>query len=96
MDTLPELPPYQNFVPKYLSYVPGRSIRAKYRGFKQHSGLGHAKSAIVNALIGYSYNRRTPHRMAIWEFNFSTHEWDLLYDIPAGTRDVDLPWRKEK
>lgn len=89
---IPELPPYQMFIPKFLTYVPGRDVSRKYRGFKQHGRIGDAKNAINQALSNYGY-RGSGHRMGIWEFNFSTNEWVQLYDIPAGTRASELPWR---
>lgn len=90
---LPETPPYETFVPKYLSYVPGRGRYSKFAGFKQHKNIGHAKLAINQAL--YNYRGRSTHRMGIWEFNFETHNWDLLFDIAPGTLISNLPWKKE-
>lgn len=91
---IPELPPYQHFVPRFLTYVPGRDIYSrKYSGFKQHKRIGDAKNAINQALSSYG-NRQSGHRMGIWEFNFSTNEWDLLYDIAPGTKVHELPWRE--
>lgn len=93
-ETTPNPPPYEIFVPKYLTYVPGRDAWRKYPGFKQHRMLNHAKNAINNALSQYGWRKTSPHRMKIWEFNFSTNEWDLLYDIAPGTPISELPWRK--
>lgn len=95
MAKIPELPPYQEFIPRYLSYVPGRRVFRKFPGFKQHTNIGHAKNAILNATSGYGH-AKTRHTMAIWEFDFSTHRWTMLYHIPEGTMVSDLPWRKEK
>jgi hypothetical protein len=93
MESIPSLPPYQEFIPRFLSYVPGRRVFRKFPGFKQHTNIGHAKNAILNATSGYP-TAATRHRMAIWEFDFSTHTWNIVYDIPAGTRVDNLPWRK--
>jgi hypothetical protein len=94
-NVIPELPPYQMFIPKFLTYVPGRNIYSrKYQGFKQHQRIGDAKNAINQALSNYGYSG-SAHRMGIWEFNFSTNEWVLLYDIAPGTLIRDLPWRKD-
>lgn len=92
---IPDLPPFESFIPKYMSYVPGRGRwKAKYRGFKPHSGLNHAKNAISNAL--YSYGMQgSSHRMMIWEFDFTNLSWNLLYDIAPHTLLRDLPWRKK-
>jgi hypothetical protein len=93
---LPAPPPYEEFVPKYLTYVPGRNIyQRRHKGFKQHKNIGHAKLAINQALYNYGYNG-SAHRMGIWEFNFETKQWDLLYDIAPGTLIRNLPWRDEK
>lgn len=92
-NVVPELPPYQMFIPKFLTYVPGRNIYArKYPGFKQHNSIGAAKNAINQALSNYGWHGGA-HRMGIWEFNFSTNEWDLLYDIAPNTSRNELPWR---
>jgi len=93
---LPTPPPYEAYVPKYLTYVPGRHpYRAKNRGFKTHAIIGHAKLAINQALSNYGYSG-SAHRMGIWEFNFETRQWDLLYDIAPGTLIKNLPWRTGK
>jgi hypothetical protein len=92
---IPTPPPYEVFVPRYLSYVPGRGrYRAKYQGFKQHANIGHAKLAINQALSSYGYNG-SAHRMAIWEFDFVTKQWVLLYDIAPGTLIKNLPWKRD-
>lgn len=91
---LPTPPAYQEFVPKYLTYVPGRNIyQRRNPGFKQHKNIGHAKLAINQALSTYN---GAAHRMGIWEFNFETRQWDLLYDIAPGTLIRNLPWRTEQ
>lgn len=89
---LPEPPPYETYVPKFLTYVPGRGRYSKFAGFKQHRGIGHAKLAINQALYNYGY-QGSAHRMAIWQFNFETRNWDLLYDIAPHTKIENLPWK---
>lgn len=92
-NTIPELPPYHTFIPKFLTYVAGRNIyQRKYSGFKQHKRIGDAKNAINQALSSYGH-QGSAHRMGIWEFNFATNQWDLLYDIAPGTKRSELPWR---
>ena len=93
MSNLPEPPPYEEIIPRFLTYVPGRGRYGKRAGFKQHTGLGHAKNAINNALSGYGYHG-AGNAMAIWEFDFSTNTWKLLYDIAPNTLQRNLPWRK--
>jgi len=94
-DTVPNPPPYETFVPKFLTYVPGRGRYSKYAGFKQHKSIGHAKNAINQALSNYGHYG-AGNALAIWEFNFETREWDLLYHIAPGTLIRNLPWKKEK
>jgi hypothetical protein len=92
--SLPEPPPHEIFIPRFLTYVPGRGRYSKYAGFKQHKSIGHAKLAINQALYNYGRNGST-HTMAIWEFNFEDHKWELLYSIKPGTLISTLPWKKE-
>jgi hypothetical protein len=68
----------------YLSIIPTRSPEQK-----THTSLGHAKNAVNNKIwSGYSHR----HDMAIYEW--VDNDWKLLYDIPAGTTENNLPWRK--
>lgn len=90
--TLPTPKPFEEIVPLYLSYVPGRSTgnTAKLgRGFKLHNQINHAKNAVTSAV---NYRRDAPYDMGIWELDIQNKEWKLLYEIPAGTRREDFPW----
>lgn len=93
MDTIPNPPSYESFIPRFLTYVPGRTVRRGFPGFKTHTQINHAKNAITNAMHEYGYVASSPHRMAIWEFDFSTNTWKLLYDIAPHTLIKNLPWK---
>lgn len=65
----------------YMSVVPGRSPEQK-----AHMTLGHAKSAVGAKLNAY---RGSYYDMAIYEWK--NNGWELLYDIPKGTKVA--PWK---
>lgn len=77
LSKMPESPPLP---PKYVSYVPSRGYRGKY---KHHKTLGHAKAAVTNG--GYGI---------IWEW--IDGEWVVLYSVMACTRRENMPWNIEK
>lgn len=83
MDT--KLTPIQST--PYLTIIPGR-YRARQ---KTHRTLGHAKNAV---LARYSWGPGLPEDVAIYEWRDG--EWGLLWEIPKGTKENDLPWRKDK
>lgn len=89
---LPEPKPFDEIIPLFLSYVPGRSTGNTTklgRGFKLHNQINHAKNAVSNAV---TYSQGAPHDMGIWELNMQAQEWQLLYHIKQGTRREDFPW----
>lgn len=90
--TLPTPKPYDEILPLYLSYVPGRSTgnTAKLgRGFKLHNQLNHAKNALTSSCM---YQAEASADMGIWELNLQAQEWELIYHVTAGTRKEDFPW----
>ena len=94
MSNLPEPPAAHHFFPRFLTHVPGRTVRRGFPGFKTHTGLNHAKNAIAAAISQYSYRAGSAHTMRIWEYDIPTASWVLLYTIEPGTLARDLPWRK--
>lgn len=77
-----------------VSVIPLRNINT----VKIHKTLGHAKAAVQ---VHTRYCGRYPDN---WDeitvdaqiYNIVDGDWNLLYDIKAGTRVDDLPWKKEK
>lgn len=90
-ENMPKSPPPP---PRFLSEVPSRSYQSGGT-YKHHGNLGHAKNAIRAS--GSLWDKET-HRYAglnggkIWEWDFDTNTWGLLYDVPPGTRESELPW----
>jgi hypothetical protein len=67
----------------YLTIIPNRIPQQK-----THTSLGNAKNA-----ISYKVERNgTQWDMAVYEW--VDGEWSLLWDIPEGTKEHELPWRK--
>lgn len=66
----------------YLTVVPRRQPEQKI-----HKTLGHAKSAITNQIW---YSEGSFHDMKVYVYDDGA--WQLIYDIPKGTRKADLPW----
>lgn len=87
----------------YLSYVPGRGYGNHQ---KIHAAIGHAKNAVGASAYGarrvreeidgiqtgrYKYEGRVRGGQ-IW--HWTQDHWELLFDIPAGAWEREVPWRK--
>jgi hypothetical protein len=86
-ENMPQKPPPP---PAFLSEVPSRSYAAGGT-YKHHRNIGHAKAAII-ATGSWSHGYRGG---KIYEWNLQTHDWDLIFDVPPGTREDDLPWKRK-
>lgn len=67
----------------YLTLVPDRTPRQK-----AHTSLGQAKKAVLFRL-DINDKLKYPCRIYKW----SGLGWELLWDIPADTTRLDMPWR---
>lgn len=84
MTNFPPPPP----PPQWGTYIP---TRYGYRNkFKHHTTLGHAKSAIANAVDMYGPVSNEEMQLVHWDGT----EWVVQWIIPAGSSKDDLPWRK--
>lgn len=81
--TLP-IPPKPPVPPKYLSF-----IRSRRDNFKTHNNIGHAKTALGN-FINSNEGGTVGENLFVWELKDS--EYELMWNIPAGTLNTDLPW----
>lgn len=68
----------------YMSVVPNRSPEQK-----AHMSLGHAKSAVGSKINQYGHG--SYYDMAIYEWKDG--DWEILYDVPKGTKVA--PWHEE-
>lgn len=86
-ENMPKKPPPP---PAYLSEIPSRSYQAGGT-YKHHRNIGHAKSAILaTGSWGQGYRGGK-----IWKWDAQTLEWELVYDVPFGTKHGELPWQVE-
>jgi hypothetical protein len=75
-------------LPRYASYVVGD-------GMKLHRSIGHAKNSLNHR--GYRVWRWMPDPERRHSFILENVDgsWYVLYEIPDGCKDEDLPWMKE-
>lgn len=88
-ENMPKKPPPP---PAFLSEVPSRSYAAGGL-FKHHRRVSDAKSSIVAAGKAWDVeNRRYAGYKGgkIYEWNFQTDEWELIFDVPFGASE--FPW----
>jgi len=67
----------------YLSVIPDRHPRQKV-----HANLGHAKNAVI---YRDQWRRGIPEDCVIFEWK--NDQWQVLYEIPKGTRGDAMPWQ---
>lgn len=77
-------PPKPPKVPPYLSYV-----RSRRESYKTHTNIGHAKNAI-GFFINDNVGGKVRENLFVWEIK--NGEYELLWNIPAGTLNTELPW----
>lgn len=84
-----ELPPVGSIA---VSVIPLRNINT----IKIHKTLGHAKAAVqVHTLRRGSYpDYWSEITVNAQIYNIVDGDWNLLYDVKAGTKVDDLPWKK--
>lgn len=83
MTTLPTPPPPPK-IPPYLSYVGGRR-----ENFKTHNNIGHVKNAIGH-FISDREGGIVGQDLFVWEVK--NGEYEIMWNIPAGTKNTELPW----
>lgn len=71
----------------YMTVIPERWPRQKL-----HSTIGQAKAAATTPGHRYVGRDQVAKDVAIYEWNSSTEEWDLLYELHTGDF---MPWRKK-
>jgi hypothetical protein len=99
-------PPPQVPKPKpYITVIEDRRPREK-----AHSNIGQAKNAVglqwwsgeklIEVIDGIATGRsKYVNRVRggqVWWLNPNTAELELLYDIPTGALESELPWRAEE
>ena len=84
-----DLPPVGSIA---VSVIPLRNINT----IKIHKTLGHAKAAVQvhTRHCGSSPDYWSEITVNAQIYNIVDGDWNLLYDIKAGTKVDDLPWKK--
>jgi hypothetical protein len=82
-------PPKPDYRP-FLTFIPGRS-----KEWKQHSNIGHVKTAIMGSFPNFGYPSSGHVRIA-QVFRLVDGEWELMWEIPTNTPRSELPWNKEE
>lgn len=65
----------------YLTWIAGRSPHQK-----AHAGRGQAQKAVLFRL----HRDKLSEQVRVYEWK--SNGWQLLWDIPEGTRREDMPW----
>lgn len=85
--TLKFVPPKEPRLPRYASYGAGE--------MKTHTSLGAAKLSLGHRCGNYSWYRSD----ASWKEGFILElidgEWYIRFHVKEGTKDDELPWKKE-